>query len=59
MSCSHHAATTVEQAGADPIPPWLSHQCAKPPKFSHISFLASSMNDSLAIFHPLLLSAVG
>lgn len=44
---------------ANAVPPRFSHWCAVPAEFPHTSFLASSVNDSLAIFHLLLSSAVG
>lgn len=40
------------------VPPWLSHRCTVLAEFPRTSFLASSVNDNLAIFHLLLSSAV-
>lgn len=42
--------------GGDAVPPQVSCRWALPTEFPHFSFLPSSVNDSLAIFH-LLLSA--
>jgi len=41
------------------VPARFSHRCTVPAEFPHASFLASSLNDSSAIFRPLLSSAVG
>lgn len=53
--CCYHP-----RAGRDDVvPPQFSHQCTVLAEFLHTSFLASSVNDSLTIFHLFLTCVVG